>query len=381
MDMGAKTKTEKRIFPGLEMSGKSAVSRRRRRKGVALILALLFVVLLSVIVVEFLYESEVEASFAENQGGELEAYLAAKSAVANGIALLAGDLLDSQMNGEPEYDSEMDLSQWAMGQPFEPLNEGFMRTTLSDEYGKINLNALLEPSQGGEPQEREELVTAVREFFAMRDSGEGASPEAIVDALLDWLDYNDNDDERSEGAESDYYMGLENPYTCKNGPMDSIEELLLVKGITSKVYFGDPEKEQLPLSEYFTVQGDWQGRVNVNTAREEVLAAMIAGSTGQPADTGLAQRIYEDARMQPFTDVSQLDQYGINQAKDNTKQNLQFMVRSNVFRIYGDGMMGQVMVRIEAYVWRTPLDLSDWQNGLGEPPKEPFRILDWRVIR
>jgi hypothetical protein len=34
----------------------------------------------------------------------------------------------------------------------------------------------------------------------------------------------------------------------------------------------------------------------------------------------------------------------------------QFGVTSNVFRIYGDGMSGDVMVRIEAYVFRTPLN-------------------------
>jgi general secretion pathway protein K len=422
---------------------------RPRDAGVALILALLFVVLLTVLVVEFMYEAQVEASFAENQGGELEAYLAAKSAVAKGIALLAQDQLDSMLNGEPEYDSEMDLTPWVMGQPFEPLNEGFMRTSVADEYGKINLNALLIPSQsGGEPEERAELVAALREFFALRDAGEGASPESIVDAILDWLDYNDTDNERTDGAENSYYTGLENPYTCKNGPMDSVEELLLIKGITAKVYFGDPEQKQLPLSEYLTVHGDWEGRVNANTAREETLAAVIAGYTGGAADLGLGQRIYEDARMQPFTDPSQLDSYGFapqtsqaprqnkvqkaakpatpavnpnpvpNPRMGGTNQGM-FTVRSNVFRIYGDGMRDEVLVRVEAYVWRTPLDLSDWPGGgfntnqnlapspskpvntaqqaqtlAGQqanqqldgsynagPPKEPFRILDWKVIR
>lgn len=421
----------------------------------ALILALLFMVLLSVVVVEFMYEAQVEASFAENQGGELEAYIAAKSAVARGIELLAADLLDPMLNGETQmYDSELD--GWYQGQSFEPLNEGFMRASISDEYGKINLNALMDASEGRQPVERDELVAALREFFAMRDAGEGSSPDTIVDSILDWVDYADSDEEHPDGAETDYYSGLENPYVCKNGPMDSIEELLLIKGITPKVYFGDAEKEQLPLSEYLTVQGDWQGRVNINTARPEVIAAIIGGSQGGAGDLGQAQRIYEDVRMQPMTDASQLGNYGFDAnatgtgQRQNTAQNPNlppaqrqqqqgpFTVKSNVFRIYGDGMMGEVMVRVEAYVWRTPMDLSDWGGNNGylpnnnannttrnnsnnssrtttggakagsqansgttsgttsgtkntgqsmggmmnsEPPKEPFRILDWKVIR
>jgi len=416
------------------------------RAGVAIILALVFIALLTIIVVEFLYEAEVEASLAYSQQGELEAYLAAKSAIAKGIAYLAEDNLNSMMSGAPPVDSDFDLFSFNMSAATEPLNNALMHASISDEYGKINLNALLVPQSGGEPQERTALVDALREFFALRDTGKGASPEIIVDSILDWLDYNDGDSERPQGAENDYYMGLENPYPCKNGPMDSIEELLLIKGITPKIYFGDTEKEQLPLSEYLTVHGDWQGRININSAQPDVIAAITAGFTGNPADLGLGQRIYDDAHTQPFTDLSQLDAYGFlpkspttqrtnpaNTTKptfSSTSQNTTssrgryvragqiFTLRSNAFRICGDGLYQNRMVRIEAYVFRNPLGMEDWlssgsntnigtnsnstnktqsqnlssskqsgttsttttrnQNGL---PPEPFRILDWKVIK
>lgn len=387
---------------------------RRGDSGVALILALLFIALLTVIVVEFSYETQVEASFATNQGSDLEAYLAAKSAVARGIALLASDLIESEISGEPEFDSMLDPAPWSFGVPFEPLNGAMSRTTITDEYGKINLNALIDMSSG-QPEERELLVNAVREFFILRDPDGKESADAIVDAILDWLDYDDGDVARPEGAENDYYNGLENPYPCKNGPMDSVEELLLIKGITTKVFFGDPEKEELPLTEYFTVHGDWQGRVNINTAREEVIAAMMAARSGVP-DLALAQQIYDEVRIEPVVHMSQLDKYGLGGGTQRQQQqNLQipnqqinedgelldptsatsqqaFTVSSNVFRIHGDGMLEDVLVRIEAYVWRTPLNPE--QAGLipsqqADPgafteesiPLEPFRILDWKVIR
>lgn len=421
-----------------------------QRRGVAIILALVFVALLSVIVVEFLYESEVEASLASVYEGELEAYLAAKSAVAKGIAFLAEDILNSVSSGAPMVDSDFDLLQFNMGASMEMVNNAVMHATISDEYGKINLNALLMPQSGGEPQERTPLVNALKEFFAVRDTGEGAKPDEIVDAILDWLDYNDGDSQRPGGAENDYYMSLENPYPCKNGPMDSIEELLLIKGITPKMYFGDPEKNQLPLSEYLTVHGDWLGRVNINSAQPEVIAAMIAGYTNNPADIGIGQRIYDDAHTQPFTDLAQLDAYGIvPKAPVPTKefsrkapsgnvsvfsqgplprQDIQarlassrmFTLQSNVFRICGHGLYKDRMVRIEAYVFRNPYSMesemsfgvpsvnqggktpttvppkqrTDLQRGSGgtsgrsvgegtsgELPPEPFRILDWKVIK
>ena len=384
---------------------------RQKNDGVALVLVLLFVVLLTVLVVEFSYEAQVDASFASNQGSDFEAYLAAKSAVAQGIATLATDLLDAEYNGEPYYDSAFD--SWAAGVPFGPANNAMSRTAIYDEYGKINLNALLDTSQGEEPVEREPLVNALREFFFMRllDDAD-ASAEAIIDGILDWIDYNDEDSERPEGAENDYYNGLENPYAAKNGPMDSIEELLLIKGITPKLYFGDEEEEQLPLSEYLTVQGDWVGRVNINTAEPEVIAAMIAGFGQSGPDLPLAEQIYEDVRIEPMQDSSQVESLlGLpaqpnRQPNPNASQNQPnqpnqpnpveapqlrpFIVASNVFRIYGDGMLEDIMVRVEAYVWRTPTDMTDMnaaaQLNPEQPqeaaiPVEPFRILSWKVIR
>lgn len=417
------------------------------KKGVAIILALVFIALLSVIVIEFLYESEVEASLASTHEGEFEAYLAAKSAVAKGIAFLAEDVLNTVNSGAPPVDSDFDLLTFNMGASMEMMNNAIMHATISDEYGKINLNALLMPQSGGEPQERTPLVNALREFFALRDTGEGARPEEIVDAILDWLDYNDGDSQRPQGAENDYYMSLENPYPCKNGPMDSIEELLLIKGITPKIYFGDPEKNQLPLSEYLTVHGDWLGRVNVNSAQPEVISAMIAGFTNNPADIGIGQRIYDDARTQPFTDLAQLDSYGIIPRAPVTsptpqqrpprgnvpsfsqssppRQDVQarlsasrmFTLQSNVFRVCGNGLCKGRMVRIEAYIFRNPYSIETGVSSGSSPvsrgttpsrlesstrgapgrvspvpgssgdvvgselPPEPFRILDWKVIK
>ncbi len=543
-------------------------SVQNNESGVALILALLFVVLLTVIVIEFMYEMQVEASFASNGGGEFEAFLAARSAVAKAMGLLyedaLGDMMETGQNnltgdvrslgganrrtstgsltgtsssstnsrsnasGEtvvdaaPWVDSYLDSVPWFEGVPFEPLNNAVMQASISDEFGKINLNALMDYSQSP-PVERERLVNALREFFLNRisyaqngmpdrgdtddsskarsktqsrpqqrekkentgggsntGSGDVGQADMIVDAILDWMDYGDGDEMRTDGAENDYYMSLENPFPCKNGPLDSIEELLMLRGMTIDLYYGNEEDGLLPLNEYLTVHGDWLGRVNVNTASIEVLEAVLAGEGGMGGGPEMAQEIHDLAQEQPFQDPSELSQYtgtsmgagnlrsgananaagrqsgfsgaagggitgnssfmpksltetaglekslgiekqgrGLGNAGEGSRnrggilgtnnpaqnrvprqnyagrgippgadpalydangdgvmdnpngmlpgQNAStpvFTVSSNVFRIYGDGMLDDVMVRIEAYVFRTPQDPTALEMAL-----------------
>lgn len=59
---------------------------------------------------------------------------------------------------------------------------------------------------------------------------------AIADAILDWID--EDDEAREYGAESAYYSTLDPPYAPKNGPLDTVEELLRVRGVTPEMLFG-----------------------------------------------------------------------------------------------------------------------------------------------
>ncbi len=62
------------------------------------------------------------------------------------------------------------------------------------------------------------------------------APELIA-AILDWRD--EDSEAREGGAENEYYNDLEPAYNAKNGPFDTVEELLLVKGITAAVLYGE----------------------------------------------------------------------------------------------------------------------------------------------
>ena len=115
----------------------------------------------------------------------------------------------------------------------------------------------------------------------------------LADAILDFIDSDDTS--RSYGCESAYYSGLQPAYSAKNSPLESLDELLLVRGVTATLLYGedfnrngmlDPNENdgdaswppdnadgalQLGWSAYLTVYGRekntrWDGtnRININ---------------------------------------------------------------------------------------------------------------------
>ena len=98
-----------------------------------------------------------------------------------------------------------------------------IRFGLIDESSKINLNVL--PYSDALYGEGREILMALPQMT-----------EEIADAILDWLD--PDDEEKEFGTESSFYNGESPPYSAKNGPMDSLDELLLVRGVTPQLLFG-----------------------------------------------------------------------------------------------------------------------------------------------
>lgn len=351
-------------------------SGRTEEDGLALVLALLFVVLLTAIVVDFAYEMQVDASLVQSQTSDYESYLAAKSAVAVALGALASDLIFGEEEAESaDYEVYDSLDEpWAERVPLQSLNGAVMDATITDEYGKINLNALVFGEESGSEEVFEPLAEALTILFEVREA------DVIpVDAILDWLDSDDLP--RPGGFENAYYESLENPYKCKNGPMDSIEELLLIPGITPADYFGSGEEGLLPLTDLLTVHGHPEGKINANTAMPEVLEALFA-MQGSFADPSAAALEWVDSReadgparsMQELIDRGLLTAPQPNQQTDPEYQPPPIMldVASEVFRIQGDGQGGDSQVRIEAFVWR---------DTHGSGAAQMFRVLEWRVLR
>ncbi len=95
------------------------------------------------------------------------------------------------------------------------------RFGVTDESGKININALVALDSTGK---------IAHDVLILLPN----MTEEIADAIIDWIDADD--ESRANGAENDYYGG--SGYRCKNGPLDTLEELLLVRGVTPLLLFG-----------------------------------------------------------------------------------------------------------------------------------------------
>jgi general secretion pathway protein K len=126
--------------------------------------------------------------------------------------------------------------------------------------------------------------------------------DIIVDSILDWIDTDDL--RRLNGVESDYYQSLPNPYKAKNGRLDTLEELLLIKGMSPDILFGT--KEQKGLIRFLTIYNTTM-RININAAPKEVLMS-LPGITEDAVNRIIEQR--ESVEFKSFRDIQAIT--GVN---------------------------------------------------------------------
>lgn len=99
-----------------------------------------------------------------------------------------------------------------------------VRYGMENESTRLNLNTLLVADQVQEGSGR----TLLKSLPGMTDE--------TADAILDWLD--PDEEAREFGCEADYYASQQPPYRPKNGPLETVEELLLIRGVTPNLLFG-----------------------------------------------------------------------------------------------------------------------------------------------
>ncbi len=206
-----------------------------------LVVVMVVTVLLSLAAYTFTDLMLSEYSAVEINGRRLQA----KALTDSGLAIVT-QLLSLSAEEETNAGGHYNNPQWFQGQLVVADNdarqrarvtimapkvdqEGHLAGTrygLEDESARINLNALM---KFGESDDSESLARGLL-------MGLPGMTEEIADAILDWMD--PDSDQREFGAEVEYYSTLQPPYSPKNGPLESIEELLLVRGVTPGLLFG-----------------------------------------------------------------------------------------------------------------------------------------------
>ena len=169
---------------------------------------------------------------------------------------LRGGFGQSAGGQNPQDEEEQDV--WLRGDgrwKKEEFGAGGYWVRVIDEAGKINLNQVDEAT--------------LRQTFVNLGFDQETG-ELLTDTIQDWRDTDPL--VRLHGAESDYYQGLPVPYPAKDGPFDSLDELLLIRGVTPALFYG---KEGPALQQLFTVYSNGSGAVNLLTANPLVLRAVL----------------------------------------------------------------------------------------------------------
>ena len=231
------------------------VSGPAGERGFAMVAVLLVLALIGLLGAEFAYSMRLEARAARNYKDTVMAGHLAEAALENAIREIVGQgtLVAEGEDGELTFYARDRAALKRLPREAVPLGDGQYSYRITDEAARLNVNSIA-------PQRLDRLLQLMDVDQQERDT--------IVASIQDWRDAND--EHRANGAESDdYYLKLPVPYRARNANLDSINELLQIKGITPALFHGTPEKPGL--ADLVTVVGQ---NININTASKLVLSTL-----------------------------------------------------------------------------------------------------------
>lgn len=217
-------------------------------KGAILIISLWILAILTVLAIGFAYRMSIELKLTGYQIAKLKTFYLAKAGITKAISVLESteatefEALNQSWNNNPEIFDQISLGEGTFIVSYSSGESDFQKIYYGtiDEERKINVNY------------------ATRK---MLESLPEISTE-VAASIIDWRDKDNNP--QPNGAEDSYYRSLPNPYHCKNGDFELVEELLWIKGVTPSLL--------TQIRDWITVYGD--GRININTCEKEILVAL-----------------------------------------------------------------------------------------------------------
>jgi len=317
-----------------------AAKHSPHERGIALVVVMGFIFALIVLAAAFSINMRVEAILAKNANSEADVEWLCRSGVE-----FAKYILGQQMaNNQEPYDC---LSQsWAGGpgstNGINPILEHMNLTNNTWSEGTVLGFLFPDESPGDKVRCSIKIIDLERKFNINRAAEDNigrwplentfnlmgvdnALIPYLVDAIKDWRDKDE--DRRISGVEDEYYQPL--GYTAKNGPIDDLQELLLIRYITPKMYWGNRTKQLAntsltasPAAEEEEEEPDYPiglvdlytpisvGYININTASMEVLQLLPGMDENRAAyivdlRAGIdnVEGTYDD---QPFTNIQEI---------------------------------------------------------------------------
>jgi general secretion pathway protein K len=294
--------------------------RGKHERGIALLATLLTVALMTLLVVDFTTSAALGYRSAANQADQLRAYFLARSGIEVGLATLAHDSINDSLQKSPH-----DSLDEAWAQPIAPIpvEGGSVSISIVDEARKLNINSLIVPRTGA-------VNPASNEMFLRLFANIGVSPD-LLPIIADWLDPDSV--ESPGGAEADYYLRLTPPYEPRNGPMPTIGDVRMLKGMDDATF--------MTLSRFVTTMPEF--KVNANTAPPEVLAALVPQLANDPQ---LVKEIIAARELHPFLTVT--DIFNLPGVGALSELQRLLTIRSSYFTITGQGSFAGARKRIYA---------------------------------
>ncbi len=239
------------------------------QKGVALVMVLLAMALVVMLAAGMTKNQSVRIYKASHYLAQSQGYSIALGAEAFAKQILFRDFeADKQDNALLDSPDEA----WARYSAVLPLDNGVVEVQVDDLSGRINLNDLVDAAGRVDPVTRDRLTRLIQVL---------GINTVNVDALIDWIDSND-ETISAFGAEDGQYLIQEPPYRAANQPFTSVTELRLMDGITEDDYrLLAPYVAALPVS---------GSGINVNMAPQPVIQALHPELTEAQAESVILQR-------------------------------------------------------------------------------------------
>jgi type II secretory pathway component PulK len=299
--------------------------------GFILIVILMILAILVPAVIVFSAKTQINVLQAANFRDTVQAVRMARSGVEGAIGILNND--------DATYDTLKDT--WAMDFPQLSVAGGGLSVKIVDEDSKININKLVPDGISADTYVYARLQSLIKRL--------GGKPE-IVDALKDWMDI-DGEVTGTYGAEDEYYKKMN--MLPKNGPLDSLDELFMVRGFDKELLVDKGLK-------YYITVADTDGKINVNTAAIEVLYDI-----SDKLREGIAEEIVRHRMEKEYKSVNDLlNTIGID---TNTQAELSkyMKVNSATFTVTSKFRIGKVVKTVEAVLKRAEKTTSviSWRES------------------
>jgi len=229
------------------------------------------IAILSVVVLEFSFGMRTEANMTKNFKEEAYLYGLAEGGLQRAVVELIykHDPGVQQKRKALKENIPPEKEEWITDgrSNLLPFVQGECEVRIMGEDGKININTVSE--------------TFLRKIVGNMGLEE-ETKDVIVASIMDWRDPDDL--YRLNGAENDYYQSLPDPYYCKNGNFDSIEELLLVRGVTRDLFYGrmreeDGKREKIGLKDIFSIYAFGE-QIDINSASPLVMRMALGIPVG-----------------------------------------------------------------------------------------------------